>query len=272
MKNNGSEWDALRTAALPIVEEAARRIRSYSGKLSVKEKSPHDYVTEIDVEIEGFVRQSLTELFPGQRFVGEESFHELDNLQGPIWVVDPLDGTSNVVFGLPPRCISPALLMDGEPVVGAICDPINNELFEASLGQGARLNGEPLRLGPATSSPAPLGASSGFLVWCENAAESPLNGLIQKLGRIRILGSQALQLCYVAAGRLSANVSREAKLWDDAAGALIVTEAGGWYGGFDGFPIFPVQAGTPPAKGSPLNSLATAPGLQAEIFDLLNYP
>ncbi len=109
-------------------------------------------------------------------------------------------------------------------------------------------------------------------MWCETVAESPLKGVIRKFGRIRILGSQALQLCYVAAGRLSANVSREAELWDDAAGALIIVEAGGWHGGFDGTPIFPVQAGTPPAEGGPLNSLATAPGLQAEISDLLDFP
>ncbi|MCH8844153.1 MAG: hypothetical protein IID61_14420 [SAR324 cluster bacterium] len=263
---------AVREAMLPIVQEAARRIGAYSGKLDVRVKAPHDYVTRIDIEIEHYLLRALTEAFPDHRVVGEESFHGLDTVSGPIWIVDPLDGTTNVIHRLAPRAVSVALLFDGLPVVGAICDPIHDEMFDAVRGYGARLNGQPLSLAGGVSEQAPIGISSGFILWCEELDDrQPLLDLGRRFGKFRIMGSQALQLCYVADARLRANLSREAKIWDDAAGALIVDEAGGWYGDITGRAIFPVNALSPAAKGEELFSLASPLNVSQEISALFQY-
>ncbi len=269
MGTPANDWTTVRDSVLPIVREAARRISGHSGDLGVREKAPRDYVTRLDEELQRYIQEALGEAFPEHVVVGEENFRALATTSGLIWVVDPLDGTSNFIAGLPFRSVSLALLHDGAPVVGIICDPGHGEMFDGTLGAGARLNGAPLRLGDTEPRGAAVGISSGFLWWNE---ELPNRGVLQELlngfGKVRTLGSQALQLCYVAAGRLVANVSREAKLWDDAAGALIVKEAGGWYGDFDGREIFPVPEGSPATKGDELHSIAATPGAKRKILEI----
>jgi myo-inositol-1(or 4)-monophosphatase len=160
------------------------------------------------------------------------------------WVFDPLDGTTNYAHGLPIYCSSLALEIDGRAEVGAIYDPTRKELFTAERGEGARLNGTPLQV----SSTAALIDSllvTGFPYDVHKRAEDLVGLFGAFLGRaraVRRLGSAALDLCYVAAGRLDAFWEQHLHAWDVAAGALMLEEAGGTITGIDGSP-FDVEAG-----------------------------
>jgi myo-inositol-1(or 4)-monophosphatase len=160
------------------------------------------------------------------------------------WVFDPLDGTTNYAHGLPIYCSSLALEIDGRAEVGAIYDPTRKELFTAERGEGARLNGTPLQV----SSTAALIDSllvTGFPYDVHKRAEDLVGLFGAFLGRaraVRRLGSAALDLCYVAAGRLDAFWEQHLHAWDVAAGALMLEEAGGAITGIDGSP-FDVEAG-----------------------------
>jgi myo-inositol-1(or 4)-monophosphatase len=148
-------------------------------------------------------------------------------------------------------------LHQGMPVIGWVNDPVHGERFRALAGRGAILNGAPL--GPTTDQNAvlPVGLSTGFMEWAlRTAGADILTEVIRRFGKIRIFGSQALQLCYVAAGRLRLAASVEAKLWDDAAGALIVTESGRTYAGLNGFSPFPLDPGSPLWHGQAIGSMA----------------
>ena len=268
--HSAEEWKTIRDKVRPVVSEAAQHIRKNLSDLQVREKAPLDFVTNIDFEMEQYIVSALTEVFPEHRVVAEESFAGIKATEGLLWVVDPLDGTTNVVNNLPSGAVSLALLCNGAPVVAAVCDSFHEEFFDAVRGGGARLNGRPFQLDATAAARAPIALSSGFILWCETLPNGrPLLDLGRRYGKFRILGSQALQLCYVAAGRLRANISCEAKLWDDAAGALIIEEAGGWYRDFAGQAIFPIIAGSPAASGGCLRSLAAASSTVTEIVSIL---
>jgi myo-inositol-1(or 4)-monophosphatase len=160
------------------------------------------------------------------------------------WVYDPLDGTTNYAHGLPIFCSSLALEIDGRAVVGAVYDPTRDELFTAERGRGAYLNGTPLSI---SSTPTLLDALivTGFPYDVhEHGAElvGLFGAFLGEARAVRRLGSAALDLCYVAAGRFEAFWEQHLKPWDVAAGALIVTEAGGRVTGMDGSAFDPVAA------------------------------
>jgi myo-inositol-1(or 4)-monophosphatase len=160
------------------------------------------------------------------------------------WVFDPLDGTTNYAHGLPIFCSSLALEIDGRREVGAVYDPTRRELFTAERGRGAFLNGTRLRISDTRALLDAL-LVTGF-PYDVHKHRAELVGLfgafLGKARAVRRLGSAALDLCYVAAGRFESFWEQHLKPWDVAAGALIVTEAGGRVTGMDGSPFDPVAA------------------------------
>jgi myo-inositol-1(or 4)-monophosphatase len=191
-----------------------------------RKSSPTDVVTQTDLNAEHLVRGLLREATPGAGILGEEegTTSAEARLQ---WVIDPLDGTINFLYGVPLFAVSLAAAVDGEVVAGVVIDVLRGELFSAHLGGGARQDGEPIAVSACASLPEAL-VATGFSYHAERRA---LQGEIAHhlLGRardLRCFGSAALELCWVACGRLDGYFQRDTELWDRAAGALIAQEAG----------------------------------------------
>jgi myo-inositol-1(or 4)-monophosphatase len=212
----------------------------------VDKKGSIDLVTEIDLACERMCRETIAERFPGHDILAEElggaspggaasSFR---------WVFDPLDGTTNYAHGLPIYCSSLALEIDGRAEVAAIYDPTRRELFTAERGEGSYLNGRALRVSQtSTLIDSLLVTGFPYSVHEERGELVALFGhFLGRARAVRRLGSAALDLCYVAAGRFEGFWEQHLKPWDVAAGALIVEEAGGEVSGMDGAPFDPAAA------------------------------
>ena len=211
----------------------------------IEKKGAIDLVTEVDLECEQMCRAVIAARFPDHAVLAEEQG------TGPTvkesryrWVFDPLDGTTNYAHGLPIFCASLALEIDGRAEVGAVYDPTRRELFTAERGEGAFLNGNLLKVS-GTGDLLDALLVTGFPYELQNRATDLVDLFGVFLGRaraVRRLGSAALDLCYVAAGRFEGFWEQYLKPWDVSAGALIVEEAGGRMTGIDGSP-FDTSAG-----------------------------
>jgi myo-inositol-1(or 4)-monophosphatase len=228
----------LATATEIVLKAGTIQTARRDSGFRVDKKGEIDLVTEVDLECERMCRAILAERFPDHDILAEE-FGATTVARQPSrfrWVFDPLDGTTNYAHGLPIFCSSLALEIDGRPEVGAIFDPTRRELFTAERGQGARLNGEPLRVsGTKDLIDALLVTGFPYYVHQETGDLVALFGAF--LGRaraVRRLGSAAIDLCYVAAGRLDGFWEQHLKPWDVSAGVLILEEAGGRITGMDG--------------------------------------
>ena len=212
---------------------------------SISKKGTRDLVTEVDLACERMCRAVIAERFPDHAVLAEELDDEADRRRSSHrWIFDPLDGTTNYAHGLPIFCASLALEIDGRVDVAAIYDPSRRELFTAERGEGAYLNGAALRVSGAstlidallvTGFPYDVHARPGDLVELFGA-------FLARCRAVRRLGSAAIDLCYVAAGRFDGFWEQHLKPWDVAAGALIVEEAGGRMTGIDGSPFEPAAA------------------------------
>jgi len=227
---NIGSMDFLQTA-VDAAKQGAYMLRQHWGKLEdVREKSHvGDLVTEADGASEEAVLERLQTAFPDHAVLCEESgLHQVENAEY-LWAVDPLDGTTNYTHQLPLAAVSIALLHKGEPIVGVVYNPFMEELFSAVKGEGAILNGEKIRVS-ATSELSKSLLATGFAYDRQESADNNyrefcyLTGLTQG---VRRLGSAALDLAFVAAGRYDGFWERGLNLWDIAAGALLVQEAGG---------------------------------------------
>ena len=190
-------------------------------------KGEVDLVTEIDEQAERVIREELLGTFPSYGMLAEEG-GELAGDDDTRWIVDPLDGTTNYAHRLPIFCVSIALERDGEVVLGVVHDPMHEETFVAEQGRGATLNGEPINVSDTDELIRAL-IATGFPY---DRVEMP--EALELFGRfaattqgMRRLGSAALDLCYVAAGRIDGYYERGIWPWDLAAGSVIVEEAGG---------------------------------------------
>lgn len=236
----------LATAAEIVLRAGDIQLSRRESGFRVDKKGTIDLVTEVDLECERMCRAVIAERFPTHAVLAEELS------SGPAersssthrWVFDPIDGTTNYAHGLPIFCSSLALEIDGRPEAAAIYDPTRRELFTAERGEGAYLNGSRLRVS-ATSELIDALLVTGF-PYDVHQQTADLVGLFGAfLGQaraVRRLGSAALDLCYVAAGRFDAFWEQHLKPWDVAAGALIVAEAGGRITGMDGSPFDAVAA------------------------------
>ena len=198
------------------------------GLRSIARKGSRDYVTDADRESQEAIVEFLRKRHPGDAIRAEESM-ETGNQDGPLWVIDPLDGTTNFIHGYPCFSVSVAILQGGRILAGAVFDPTRGEMFDAELGAGARLNGKPVRTSTRTDLPEAL-LVTGFPFRNQDGLEEFLvdfTSLFRTCSGIRRDGSAALNLCYIASGRLDGFWERGLSLWDIAAGTLLVQEAGG---------------------------------------------
>jgi myo-inositol-1(or 4)-monophosphatase len=223
--------DIARTIALEAGELAARRRRE-GVSVAASKSSSVDIVTEADRETEALIRGRLAELRPGDGFFGEESGAEAGS-SGLTWVVDPIDGTVNFLYGIPHYAISIAVV-EGEPdpltwtaLAGAVHNPATGELFTATRGGGAYLGEHRLAVNPPVElAQALVGTGFAYDSGMRGRQGAIVAALLPKVRDIRRMGTASLDLCGVAAGRLDAYFERTLSPWDHAAGALIAREAG----------------------------------------------
>jgi myo-inositol-1(or 4)-monophosphatase len=194
-------------------------------------KGDQDFLTEADGEVERLVAGRLAQAFPDDAFFGEESGGEF---RQRTWVVDPIDGTANFARGIPHFSVSIALVVDREVAVAAISDPMHDELFTASRGGGAWLNGARMRV----SATADMRQATVELGWSKRRPMSEYAEMVRRVvatgAGIMRSGSGALGLAYVAAGRIDGYAELHINAWDALAGILLVEEAGGWTNDFLG--------------------------------------
>lgn len=201
------------------------------GSLTVEQKSLHDYVSEVDRNSENAIREIILSSFPDHQIIGEE-YGVIGKNTGVQWVIDPLDGTTNFLRAIPHYAVSIGVMVDAVLEHAVVYDPAKNELYRASRGQGAFLNNELIRVSNIESARGGL-YSTGVPFSGDNLAEvdsftSTMLGLLSvETSGLRRLGAAALDLAYVAAGRYDGFWEAKLKLWDIAAGALLVQEAGG---------------------------------------------
>jgi myo-inositol-1(or 4)-monophosphatase len=230
----------LATAIEAVLRAGEVQMASFGQDIHVEKKGTIDLVTEIDLKVEREFRTMIADRFPGHEVLGEEFGGAKDREHVPTfcWVFDPIDGTTNYAHGLPIFCSSLALEIEGEPVVAAVYDPNRKELFTAERGQGARLNGRPLRVSSAQTLIDSL-LVTGFHYGVHKDPEEVLRmfaAFIKRARAVRRLGSAALDLCYVGAGRFDGFWEKKLQPWDVAGGALIVAEAGGRMSAISGAP------------------------------------
>jgi myo-inositol-1(or 4)-monophosphatase len=215
----------------------------FGAGVRIDKKGTIDLVTEVDLAVERMFRALIAERFPDHDVLAEELGIGANTHATHRWVFDPLDGTTNYAHGLPIFCSSLALAIDGVPVVGAVYDPNRRELFTAERGGGARLNGVSLRVtGTTTLLDAML--VTGFPYNVHETLDEVVGLFGKFVGRaraVRRLGSAAIDLCWVAAGRMDGFWEERLFPWDTMAGALLVHEAGGAVTGVDGEPWVPTS-------------------------------
>ena len=230
----------IRRTAVEAARLGGSILMSYRDAFKAKLKAPRDLVTDADIASQRAIADILTSRFPDSFFVGEEEdFSTLRPAAGQMcWIVDPLDGTAHYVHRLQNFAVSIGAAIDGRLLAGVVFDPTTNELYEASLGEGAWLNGDRIENSGCIDIEAALIACSFASSVTREAPE--IKQFVEVLVRcqaVRRLGSAALNLCYVAAGRLDAYWALSVKPWDIAAGALIATEAGAQLTGCNGQPF-----------------------------------
>jgi myo-inositol-1(or 4)-monophosphatase len=225
----------LATAIEAVVRAGELQRSRFGSHLNIQKKGVIDLVTEVDLEIERTFRAMVATRFPDHAVLAEE-MGASGGAARCRWVFDPLDGTSNYAHGIPIFCASLALEIEEVPTVGAVFDPIRNELFTAERGVGAWLNGQRLQVSDtATLSDAML--VTGFPYDVREYLDRYLalfGDFLTKSRAVRRLGSAALDLCWTAAGRFDGFWERGLKAWDMMAGGLIVEEAGGRVTAIDG--------------------------------------
>ncbi|CAL1240206.1 inositol monophosphatase family protein [Candidatus Methylocalor cossyra] len=225
-----------REELLPRFNHAERRV-----------KADGSIVTEADFAVQRRLAEALRQRYPELELLGEEmdparQRELLGRLEQGLWCLDPLDGTSNFAAGFPFFCISLALLQGPEPVLGLVYDPLRDECFTAQRGRGAWLNGRVLRCRTAD---LPLSACLAAVDFKRlDPGRAAALACRPPYRSLRYLGSGALEWCWLAADRFQVYLHGRQKLWDYAAGALILTEAGGWATTLEGEPIF--APGLPP--------------------------
>jgi len=247
----------LQTAVEIAVRAGEIQLARQGTDLGVDKKGPIDIVTEVDLEVERLGRQMIAERFPSHVVLAEELPNQPEAASGSsshCWMFDPIDGTVNYAHGLPIFCCSLALEIDGLIQLGVVFDPSRQELFVAERGAGARLNGVPL----SVSAESNLGDAllcTGFPYDVYDTVDEVVGlfgEFVSQARAVRRLGSAALDLCYVAAGRFDGFWEQRLRPWDIAAGALMIEESGGRITGLAGETFAP-RGGQILASNGPLH-------------------
>ena len=229
------DFARLLTVAEAAALAGAVELVSWRSRFTSREKSARDMVTDADLASQRAVEKVIRGEFPDHGFLGEES-PDRSQLELPYcWVVDPLDGTTNYVHGFPFYAVSVAVAYEGQLAAGVVLDPLAEECFTAARGLGSRLNGKPIAVSNVTQldqalvavsfPPDPKSDSPDIQAFLRISPESQA---------VRRTGSAAINLAYVACGRLDAHWAYYIHSWDSAAGALLIEEAGGIVRSFAG--------------------------------------
>ena len=246
-------------AAGAIINRAALDLEA----LRVSQKQVNDFVTEADHASEQVIIETLLTAYPGHGILAEESGQQHGAKDSEcVWIIDPLDGTTNFIHGLPVYCISIALSVRGKIEQAVIYDPTRNDLYTATKGRGAYCNARRLRVAKRlrlsealVASSAPFRAGPG-----SRAQMAMMSDVLEKTAGLRRSGSAALDLAYLAAGFTDAFFDSGLQPWDVAAGSLLVTEAGGLVGNFTGDALFMDQRECLAANAKIYAQLATVLG------------
>jgi myo-inositol-1(or 4)-monophosphatase len=219
---------ALERLAATTARTAAELVTATYGRAGAvaRKSSPTDVVTDTDLRAEELIRRLLHEATPDAGVLGEE--HATTQPGARLqWVIDPLDGTVNFLYGVPLFAVSVAAALDGEIVAGAVIDVLRDELFSAHLDGGARLDGEPIQVsGCGRLDEALVTTGFSYHARMRDRQGAVAHRVLSRARDLRCFGSAALELCWVACARVDAYYQGETEIWDRAAGALIAAEAG----------------------------------------------
>jgi len=212
-KDMGPAYEAI----LPFVLEAGRMIRE-SGDVQVSPKAANDFVTQMDRAVQDYLLEGLGRAFPGAVFIAEEKENTTCLPGGDVFIIDPIDGTTNFINGFPACAVCVAYVKDGETECSFVYNPLREELFSAARGRGAWLGDQPIHCvsREMKQSVCLIGDS-----W-----KGSKEVLRKYFASCRMIGSSELQICYVACGRAVCDITKEIHIWDYAAGKLIAEEAG----------------------------------------------
>lgn len=218
------------TALISLVKQTKALLEDSDRISRVTAKGKSDYVTEADFSVQEFLRKELKQRYPSIQFMGEEGDACEIDFTKPVWILDPVDGTTNLLHHFRMSAVSLALIEYGEPVLGIVYQPFTDELFHAVKGKGAFLNESPVRVSQIESP-----ADSLIIMGPTPYQKERYADMVMRITRrifvqcqdIRTLGTAALELAYIACGRADGYYERVLKPWDFAAGALILLEAGG---------------------------------------------
>ena len=216
------------TLALSAARAAGTLLRSNFGTtLQVNALEHHDIKLELDVESQALITHMVLDQFPDHAIYGEEGI--AGNQSSPFhWIIDPIDGTVNFYYGIPHFCISIALREQMEIIAGVIYDPIRDEMWQVSKGTPALLNGKPIAVSTRTAvSDAILSVGFSKTKTTIDTGLPLFTDMVYRARKCRLMGSAALDMAYVACGRLDAYIEQSVSLWDVAAGILLVESAGG---------------------------------------------
>jgi len=219
----------MQAVAEATAQAAGRLALSYlrqNKPLEIETKGPQDFVTAVDKAVELLIRKRLEEAFPYHAILGEEFGLDREG-ERIVWVLDPIDGTSNFMRDRPSWCVSIGAAIEGQPVLGVIYDPVKDELYSAAAGRGATRNGEPITVNMESSAGKSV-FGVGFTRGKSVAAHArQINHILEHGCEYRRFGSSAMMLAQVADGRLDGYADARTSVWDVIAGLVLVREAGG---------------------------------------------
>lgn len=234
-------WLYVKELAISWVKEAAEKLKDSLHKdIKIETKSnPDDLVTEMDRKIEQFFLSKIKKHFPTHLFLGEEGVYKQDlTREGTLWIIDPIDGTTNFVHQQYNFAISLAVYHNGVGMIGITYNVMSDELFHAVRGQGAYLNSRRLpKLKTVRLEESILGLNARWLLTKDAKQSERLINLSKSVRSIRSYGSAAIEIAYVVLGRLDGYISLRLAPWDFAAGLVLLQEVGGKYSTFDGKPL-----------------------------------
>lgn len=219
-----------------IVRQASKLFTDRESAGRIKEKGMCDFVTAVDEAVQNFIQKELQLLYPDILFMGEESTEASIDMNRLVWVLDPVDGTTNLIHDYKNSAISLALLDKKEVIAGIIYDPYLDEMYFAEKGKGAYLNEQPIHVSNAKSMSESLIAIGTSPYYKNEAADNfkTFEKIYMDCQDIRRTGSAALDLAHIACGRIEGYLEKKLRIWDFAAGALIVREAGGCVFDYEG--------------------------------------
>ncbi|HEY5894824.1 MAG TPA: inositol monophosphatase family protein [Chthoniobacterales bacterium] len=216
------------STAIAAAREAGNLQRThFGGELGVNAFEKHDIKLVLDVESQELITKHLLTAFPDHALYGEEGIagNQSSEFQ---WIVDPIDGTVNYFYGIPHFCISIALRQGKDILVGVIYDPIRDEMWTAERGGAPMLNGKPITVSPRQQlSDAILSVGLSKTIASIDAGMPLLETMVRRARKCRLMGSAALDMAYIACGRLDGYIEQAISLWDVAAGILLIESAGG---------------------------------------------